>query len=114
MSAIGSMRPSSYRALGSQPTPRARRSRGSLNQFFVFSDYLEFLSPGSGARPDLVGFPVGLKGLAFALKDAYAVHRELQGRGIPVQPVQRSRAMPICRTERRRGSIQRDAATGAG
>ena len=79
-----------YRALGFQPTPRARHSLGSLNQLFVFgSDYLEFLSPGSGARPDLVGFPVGLNGLVFALKDADAVHRELQGRGIPVQPVQR-------------------------
>jgi hypothetical protein len=78
-----------YRALGFQPTPRARHSLGSVNQLFVFgSDYLEFLSPGSGARPDLVGFPVGLNGLVFALKGADAVHRELQVRGIPVWPVQ--------------------------
>jgi hypothetical protein len=79
-----------YRALGFQPTPRATHSLGSVNQLFVFgSDYLEFLSPGSGARPDLAGFPVGLNGLVFALKGADAVHADLSARGIPVQPVQR-------------------------
>ena len=79
-----------YRALGFAPTPRARHSLGSVNQLFVFgSDYLEFLSPGTGARPDLVGFPVGLNGLVFALKGADAVHDALQARDIPVQPVQR-------------------------
>jgi hypothetical protein len=79
-----------YRALGFQPTPRATHSLGSVNQLFVFgNDYLEFLSPGTGTRPDLVGFPVGLNGLVFALKDADAVHRELEARGIPVWPVQR-------------------------
>jgi hypothetical protein len=79
-----------YRALGFQPTPRATHSLGSVNQLFVFgSDYLEFLSPGTGARPDLAGFPVGLNGLVFALHGADAVHEELHARGMPVQPVQR-------------------------
>jgi hypothetical protein len=79
-----------YQALGFQPTPRATHSLGSINQLFVFgSDYLEFLSPGTGARPDLVGFPVGLNGLVFALKDADTVHADLSARGVPVQPVQR-------------------------
>ena len=79
-----------YRALGFQPTKRATHSLGSVNQLFVFgSDYLEFLSPGTGARPDLAGFPVGLNGLVFALHGADAVHAELHARGIPVQPVQR-------------------------
>jgi hypothetical protein len=79
-----------YRALGFQPTPRATHSLGSVNQLFVFgSDYLEFLSPGNGARPDLAGFPVGLNGLVFALHGADAVHEELHARGMPVQPVQR-------------------------
>ena len=79
-----------YRALGFAPTPRATHSLGSVNQLFVFgTDYFEFLSPGTGARPDLVGFPVGLNGLVFALKDADAVHDALLARDIPVQPVQR-------------------------
>ena len=79
-----------YRALGFAPTPRATHSLGSVNQLFVFgSDYLEFLSPGTGARPDLVGFPVGLNGLVFKLQDADAVHDALLARDIPVQPVQR-------------------------
>lgn len=78
-----------YRALGFQPTPRARHSLGSVNQLFVFgTDYFEFLSPGTGARPDLVGFPVGLNGLVFALQGADVMHDTLRARGIPVQPVQ--------------------------
>ena len=91
-----------YRALGFQPTPRATHSLGSVNQLFVFgSDYLEFLSPGTGARPDLVGFPVGLNGLVFALHGADAVHEELRARGIRCSRCSVFRAMPICRTERR-------------
>jgi hypothetical protein len=79
-----------YLALGFQPTPRATHSLGSVNQLFVFgSDYLEFLSPGTGTRPDLVGFPVGLNGLVFALKGADAMYDELRSRDVPVQPVQR-------------------------
>jgi hypothetical protein len=79
-----------YRALGFELTPPAQHSLGSANQLCVFgSDYLEFLSPGSGTRPDLVGFPVGLNGLVFALKGADAVHDALRARDVPVQGVQR-------------------------
>jgi len=79
-----------YRALGFQLTAPAQHSLGSANQLCVFaSDYLEFLSPGTGARADLAGFPVGLNGLVFALKGADAVHDELRARGMPVQGVQR-------------------------
>ena len=79
-----------YRTLGFSLTERAQHSLGSYNQLCVFGrDYLEFLSPGSGARADLVGFPVGLNGLVFALMGADAVYDTLRARGIPVQPVQR-------------------------
>lgn len=79
-----------YRGLGFSLTEPAQHSLGSCNQLCVFGrDYLELLSPGSGSRPDLAGFPVGLNGLVFALKGADAVHDELRARGIAVQPVQR-------------------------
>jgi catechol 2,3-dioxygenase-like lactoylglutathione lyase family enzyme len=79
-----------YRTLGFSLTERAQHSLGSYNQLCVFGrDYLEFLSPGTGARADLAGFPVGLNGLVFALTGADAVHDALRARGIPVQPVQR-------------------------
>ena len=104
-----------YRALGFQPTPRARHSLGSLNQLFVFgSDYLEFLSPGTGARPDLVGFPVGLNGLVFALKGADAVHRELQRSRH--SGAARAALFAQCRSAGRnagRGAVQRDPARAA-
>jgi hypothetical protein len=78
-----------YQALGFHPTERAQHSLGSCNQLCVFGrDYLEFLSPGSGARPDLIGFPVGLNGLVFALRGPDAVHDALRSRGMPAQPVQ--------------------------
>jgi len=86
-----------YRTLGFRLTERAQHSLGSCNQLCIFGrNYLEFLSPGTGARADLVGFPVGLNGLVFASEGADAVHEGLRARGIPVQAVQRfSRAVDL-------------------
>jgi hypothetical protein len=59
-------------------------------------EYIELISPGSGARPDLAGYPVGLNGLVFAMKGAEALHEDLSARGLPVQAVQRfSRAVDL-------------------
>jgi hypothetical protein len=78
-----------YRALGFNLTARERHSLGSSNHLAVFDpDYIELLSPGSGGRPDLAGYPVGLNGLVFALQEAEALHEDLRARGVPVQPVQ--------------------------
>ena len=78
-----------YRALGFNLTAEERHSLGSSNHLAVFDpDYLELLSPGSGGRPDLAGYPVGLNGLVFALEEAEALHEDLRARGVPVQPVQ--------------------------
>jgi len=79
-----------YHALGFQLTKRAHHSLGSSNHLCMFDpDYLELLSPGSGARPDLAGFPVGLNGLVFAMEGADALYDDLRARGLPVQAVQR-------------------------
>lgn len=87
-----------YRALGFNLTPRPRsHSLGSANHFAMFApEYIELLSPGSGARPDLAGYPVGLNGLVFAMEGAEALYEDLLARGLPVQPVQRfSRAVDL-------------------
>jgi hypothetical protein len=87
-----------YRALGFNLTPRPRsHSLGSANHLAMFDpDYIELLSPGSGARPDLAGYPVGLNGLVFAMEGAEALHEDLLARGLPVQAVQRfSRAVDL-------------------
>ena len=87
-----------YRALGFNLTPRPRsHSLGSANHFAMFApEYIELLSPGSGARPDLAGYPVGLNGLVFAMEGAEALHEDLLARGLPVQSVQRfSRAVDL-------------------
>jgi catechol 2,3-dioxygenase-like lactoylglutathione lyase family enzyme len=79
-----------YRALGFHLTERAHHSLGSTNHLAMFDpDYVELLSPGNGARPDLAGFPVGLNGLVFAMEKAEALHEEQRARGVPVQAVQR-------------------------
>ncbi len=78
-----------YAALGFQLTARAHHSLGSSNHLSVFEDdYLELLSPGSGARPELMGFPIGMNGLVFAMKDAETVHAGLAQTGLPVGAVQ--------------------------
>jgi len=78
-----------YTALGFQLTARAHHSLGSSNHLSVFEDdYLELLSPGSGARPELMGFPIGMNGLVFAMKDAEAVQAGLAQAGLPVGAVQ--------------------------
>jgi catechol 2,3-dioxygenase-like lactoylglutathione lyase family enzyme len=87
-----------YRALGFNLTPRPpSHSLGSANHFAMFApEYIELLSPGSGARPDLAGYPVGLNGLVFAMEGAEALHEDLLARGLPVQSVQRfSRAVDL-------------------
>jgi hypothetical protein len=79
-----------YRALGFRLTERTRHSLGSSNHLAMFDpDYLELLDPGGGARPELAGFPVGLNGLVFQLRDADALHEDQRARGVPVRPVQR-------------------------
>jgi len=78
-----------YRALGFNLTRQARHSLGSSNHLAMFDqDYIELLSPGSGGRPDLAGYPIGLNGLVFAMEGAAALHEELRARGVPVQAVQ--------------------------
>jgi len=80
-----------YRALGFHLTDRGRHSLGSINHLAMFDpDYLELLGAGdagSAARADLEGFPVGLNGLVFKLKDAAARHADMVARGVPAQPV---------------------------
>ena len=86
-----------YRALGLL-TPRPRsHSLGSANHFAMFApEYIELLSPGSGARPDLAGYPVRTQWLVFAMEGAEALHEDLLARGLPVQSVQRfSRAVDL-------------------
>ncbi len=94
-----------YRALGFHLTERGRHSLGSVNHLAMFDpDYLELLGtgdPGTAARPELAGFPVGLNGLVFKLEDAAARYAELQARGMPVQPVQ-SFSRPVTLPDGRR------------
>lgn len=78
-----------YKALGFQLTDRAHHSLGSSNHLSIFKDdYLELLSPGTGKRPELTGFPVGMNGLVFAMKEAEAVHGGLVRAGLPTGAVQ--------------------------
>ena len=95
-----------YRALGFNLTERARHSLGSSNHLAIFDpDYIELLSPGSGGRPDLAGYPIGLNGLVFAMEGAEALHEELRARGVPVQAVQHFSRTANCRTG---GQVRRD------
>lgn len=78
-----------YARLGFQLTDRAHHSLGSSNHLSIFrDDYLELLSPGAGKRPELSGFPIGMNGLVFAMKEAEAVHAGLTQAGLPTGPVQ--------------------------
>jgi hypothetical protein len=92
-----------YHTLGFNLTARAYHSLGSCNQLAMLDpDYIELLSPGNGARPELAGFPVGLNGLVFAMREAESVHDELRGRGAPVLPVRHfSRAVDLPDGQRR-------------
>ena len=81
-----------YRALGFHVTDRSRHTLGSTNHVVVFeTDYLELLGfdpGGEKTRPDLQGWPVGMNGLVFGLEQPEEVHRELEKRGVAVNPVQ--------------------------
>ncbi|MGH7152507.1 MAG: VOC family protein [Acetobacteraceae bacterium] len=80
-----------YRALGFHLTERGHHSLGSINHLAMFDpDYLELLGtgdPGSAARADLAGFPVGLNGLVFKLQDAATRQAQLVAEGVPALPV---------------------------
>jgi Glyoxalase-like domain len=80
-----------FQALGFRLTDRGRHTMGSVNHLAMFgTDYLELLGtgePGSPVRQELAGFPVGLNGLVFKLKEAAAYQAELKRAGLPVLPV---------------------------
>jgi catechol 2,3-dioxygenase-like lactoylglutathione lyase family enzyme len=84
-----------YERLGFDLTPLGRHTLGSMNRLAVFDkDYLELLGidPEAAAlRVELLRTPMGLNGLGlnglvFAAADADALHRDLAGRGAPVEP----------------------------
>lgn len=80
-----------FQALGFRLTERGRHTMGSVNHLAMFgTDYLELLGtgdPGAPVRQELAGFPVGLNGLVFKLKEAEAYYGELKRAGLPVLPV---------------------------
>ncbi len=78
-----------YRRLGFALTPRGHHTLGSINHLAMFGpDYLELLGlpPGSADRMEVMDWPEGLTGIAFATEDADAVHAALSAAGAPVQP----------------------------
>jgi hypothetical protein len=80
-----------FAALGFQLTPRGHHTLGSVNHLAMFAtDYLELLGFGkNGAtRTEIARFPPGLNGLVFKTGDAEVVHRQAEGDGLPVLPVQ--------------------------
>ena len=82
---------SCFSALGFLLTPRGRHTLGSVNHLAMFTtDYLELLgfTEGGSARAEIARFPAGLNGLVFKTVDAEAVHRQAEGAGLPVLPVQ--------------------------
>ena len=78
-----------FTRLGFQLTARGHHSLGSSNHLAVFGEgYLELLGflPGNeGRRPDLVGHPAGLTGLAFKADDPAQVYATMRARGVPVR-----------------------------
>lgn len=78
-----------FTRLGFQLTERGHHSLGSSNHLAVFGEgYLELLGflPGNeGRRPDLVGHPAGLAGLAFKADDPAQVYAAMRARGVPVR-----------------------------
>ena len=77
------------RGLGFQLTARGQHSLGSANHLAMFgTNYLELLTPGTGARPELADFADGMNGLVFATPDADARYADLLTRGIAVRPPQ--------------------------
>lgn len=78
-----------FRSLGFHLTERSQHTLGSANHLAMFdTSYLELLSPGNGARPELMGVPIGMNGLVFAMDDAQATHDDFVRRQVPAQPVQ--------------------------
>ncbi len=79
-----------YERLGFTLTPRGHHTLGSINHLAVFGDsYLELLGYAPGEREkraEMWVHPPGLTGLAFRTGDAAALHDELQGKGVPVEP----------------------------
>lgn len=74
-----------YRRLGFALTPRGHHTLGSINHLAVFGEnYLELLGfpeAAATARPDLMGHPRGLTGLAFRTPDAKGLHARLAAAG---------------------------------
>lgn len=78
-----------FRSLGFHLTERSQHTLGSANHLAMFdTSYLELLSPGNGARPELMDVPIGMNGLVFAMEDAQAMHDDFVRRQVPAQPVQ--------------------------
>jgi len=78
-----------FRSLGFHLTERSQHTLGSANHLAMFdTSYLELLSPGNGARPELMDVPIGMNGLVFAMDDAQAMHDDFVRRQVPAQPVQ--------------------------
>lgn len=78
-----------YARLGFALTPQGRHTLGSINHLAMFGpDYLELLGvpPGEADRTDVMAWPEGLTGIAFATDDADAVHAALAQAGAPVLP----------------------------
>lgn len=78
-----------YRRLGFALTPEGRHTLGSINHLAMFGpDYMELLGvpPGNSERMDVMIWPAGLNGIAFATDDADAVHAALAAAGAPVLP----------------------------
>lgn len=78
-----------YARLGFALTPLGRHTLGSINHLAMFGpDYLELLGlpEGMADRMDVLAWPEGLTGIAFATEDADAVHAALAEAGAPVQP----------------------------
>lgn len=75
-----------FARLGFTLTPRGHHSLGSSNHLAIFgTDYLELLGRPAGPDPHQAGIP-GLNGLVFGTEDSSAVHRALQGAGVPATP----------------------------
>ncbi len=88
-----------YARLGFALTPQGRHTLGSINHLAMFgADYLELLGlpPGEGDRMEVLAWPEGLTGIAFATEDADAVHAALHDAGAPVlPPLDFSRPVPL-------------------
>lgn len=88
-----------YARLGFALTPQGRHTLGSINHLAMFGpDYLELLGlpPGEGDRMEVMAWPEGLTGIAFATEDADAVHAALHAAGAPVlPPLDFSRPVPL-------------------